>query len=271
MSINSSLIFALCAGLFGAFGVAAIGSRFTRSVGLLAVGGGFAGIALGALGFVLGDWCTQGFDLLEAWVLPLAGLTLLVVMSAQNWFVFYADRADAVESARPAAIVLCAALSSVLAAILTHRHSLFFPLIWAAAGSLAILTSIQPLQRAIEANRSRVLGTIVGICKVLLPLTGIIVLIPIGAATRHRLDASGLRGGVSSKPTFFANLAGLLSEIGLLLLVLLINGPRVPHAAVPAEPDRALTGGMPQFKRDSVVLILVVALHVLCGVVIVKH
>jgi hypothetical protein len=269
MSIDASLIFALLAGSFGALAVAAIGSRFTRSLGMLAAGGAAAGIALGALGFVIGDWCTHGIDLIEAWVLPLAGLTLLIVMSAQNWFVFYADREDAVESARPAAIVLAALLGSVLTALLTHRHTLFFPLIWAGAGSLAILSSLQPLQRAIEANRSRTLGTVVGICKVLLPLTGVIVLIPIGAAARQHIDAPE-RGAMPPRPAFLANLAGLVSELGLLLLVLLINGPRIPQEPIPPCRGPALTDGMPRFKRDSVVLILVVALHVLCGVVIVK-
>jgi hypothetical protein len=127
------------------------------------------------------------------------------------------------------------------------------------------------VQRAIEANRSLALGTAVGICKVLLPLTGIIVLIPIGGVARQRIEApEGVAAATRSKRAFLANLAGLLSELGLLLLVLLINGPRVPQESLPPYRGTALTGGLPRFKRDSVVLILVVALHVLCGVVIVR-
>jgi hypothetical protein len=83
----------------------------------------------------------------------------------------------------------------------------------------------------------------------------------------------------SIQPGFLTNLPSLFWDIGLLLSTILINGARVPPQSAPSDPleyllqpkhENSASGDVPRLKRDSVVLVLVVALHVLCGVMIVK-
>lgn len=279
MLLDATWIVAICAGLVGALTVAAISTRYTRSALALGLSGAFSGIAVGGFTYVLCGWLAHGFDPLQAWVLPLVALILLVVMAAQNWFVFYADRRDAAQSAQPAIAIFAGALACVLAAALTGRHSLFFPVIWAASGSLAILLCVPPVLRSIEVNRSVVGGFLVGLAKVVLPLSGVLVFIPIDLSARARKMNGALRApGNRDREAFFSNLLNLCWEIGLLLPMTLINGERMPRHATVSDPleylskgGASVSGDNTRLRRDSVVLILVLAIHVLCGVVIVKQ
>ena len=159
------------------------------------------------------------------------------------------------------------------------RISASLPLIWACAGSRAILLCIHPIQRAIELNRSATVGASVGICKVLLPLSFIVLFLPIGIARRAAgATASGDGENFAQRP-FVANLIGLFADIGILPLVTLINGARVNHAPKPPDPldyllqprgGQSMTGKTPALKTDSVVLVLVAALHVLGIIVLAK-
>lgn len=268
MLIEGSYVAATLSGSLGALSVTAVGFRRTRSLALLACGGVLSGLALATLGFVCWTWCAVGFDPLQALILPPVGLVLLLVMAAQNWFVFYADREDAAQSTRPALILLTAAIGSALAARVTSVDSAFIPVVWAGAGSLAILSSIDPIQRSITLNRGYTLGALVGICKLLLPVTGVLIFVPIGVAGSPDAGPPGGELGAGRRPAFLLNLLALFWELGLLMRVTLINGPRfVPQGS---QPDSPLTADPARSKRDSVVLILVIALHVLCGVLIVK-
>lgn len=285
MLLDATLFVAICAGLVGAVTVAAISTRFTRSALALTLSGAFSGLAVGGLTYVLCGWIAHGFDPLQAWVLPLVALILLVVMAAQNWFVFYADRRDAAQSAQPAIAIFAGALACVLAAAVTGRHSLFFPIIWAASGSLAILLCVPPVLRSIEVNRSVVGGFLIGLCKVVLPLSGVLVFIPIDLSARVRKRNRTARGSAKAgheanagHEAFLSNLLSLCWEIGLLLPMTLINGERVPPHAAACDPleylskgGASVSGDNTRLRRDSVVLILVLAIHVLCGVVIVKQ
>jgi hypothetical protein len=245
----------------------------------LTLSGAVSGIAVGGFTYVLCDWLAHGFDPLQAWVLPLVVLILLVVMAAQNWFVFYADREDAAQSAQPAIVVFAGALACVCAAGLTGRHSLFFPIIWAASGSLAILLCVPPVLRSIEVNHSVLGGLLIGLAKVVLPLTGVIVFIPIDLSVRARKRKCTLdTPATERREDFLSNLLSLCWEIGLLLPMTLINGERVPQHATAPDPleylskgGASVSGDHTRLRRDSVVLILVLAIHVLCGVVIVKQ
>jgi hypothetical protein len=279
MFIDASFIIASSAGLIGALVVAAIGSRFSRTPWVLGCGGAVSGIALGVATYVSCGWVRHGFDPFQAWVLPVSLTVLVLVMAAQNWFVFYADRQDAVQSAQPTVVVLVAALLCWLAAHAIGRQTLFFPLIWAGAGSLAILLCIPPIQRSIETNCSIGLGMVVGLCKIILPMTGIILLIPMGVAKNTVAANRDLGADARQRTGWLANFLSLCWEIGLLLPMMLINGARVAPAEPSSDPleyllqqkdGGSLSSGMPRLKRDSVVLVLVLAIHVLCGVMIVK-
>jgi hypothetical protein len=280
MVIDAAFLIACSAGLIGALVVAAIGSRFSRSLWVLACGGAVSGVALSVATYVTCGWVQHGFDPFQAWVLPVALTLVVLVMAAQDWFVFYADREDAVQSAQPTVVLGVATLMCWLAAQAMGRHTLFFPLIWASAGSLAILLCIPPIQRSIETNCSIGLGMAIGLCKIMLPATGIILLIPIGVA-KSSGSATRPRDGDAPQPAGrLANLLCLCRDIGLLLPMMLINGARVPPSAPASDPlgyllqqkqGAALSGSMPRLKRDSVVLVLVLAIHVLCGVMLVKN
>jgi len=279
MFIDAPFIIAFSAALIGALVVAAIGSRFSRTPWVLGCGGAVSGIALGVATYVSCGWVNHGFDVFQAWVLPVSLTVLVLVMAAQDWFVFYADRDDAVQSAQPTVVVLLAALLCWLTAHALGRQTLFFPLIWACAGSLAILLCIPPIQRSIETNCSIGFGIVVGLCKIILPMTGIILLIPLGVAKNNSVAAQETLGGDAQRRTdWLGNLLSLCWEIGLLLPMMLINGARVAPSAPSSDPleyllqqkGGSLSSGMPRLKRDSVVLVLVLAIHVLCGVMIVK-
>jgi hypothetical protein len=279
MFIDAAFIIACSAGLIGALVVAAIGSRFSRTPWVLGCGGAFSGIALGTATYVTCRWVQHGFNPFQAWVLPVALTVLVLVMSAQDWFVFYADPKDAVQSAQPTVVVLVATGICWMVAHALGRHSLFFPVIWAGAGSLAILLCIPPIQRSIETNCSIGLGMVIGFCKIVLPMAGIILLLPVGVTRRSARASQELAGDAPLPSGWIANLLSLCWEIGLLLPMMLINGARVPPAAPPLDPleyllqqkgDGSVSSSMPRLKRDSVVLVLVLAIHVLCGVMIVK-
>jgi hypothetical protein len=205
-------------------------------------------------------WIQHGFDPFQAWVLPVSLTIVVLVMAAQDWFVFYADRQDAVQSAQPTVVLLVATLMCWLAAHALGRHTLFFPLI--------------------ETNGSIGLGMAIGLCKIMLPATGIILLIPIGVTKRSVRASQKLDGDAPRPLGWLVNLLCLGRDIGLLLPMMLINGARVPPSAPSSDPleyllqqkhGGALNGSMPRLKRDSVVLVLVLAIHVLCGVMIVRN
>ena len=255
--------------------------RFTRKLWSLAFGGILSGAALGVLVYVSWSWSTLGFELIQVCMLPLAMLSLLVVMAAQNWFVFYEDRHDLLQSSRPALVVLTAIGASVATWLVTGRHSgsLILLLIWAGAGSLAMLWCVDPVQRSIERTRSVPLGALIGVCKVLLPLTGIVIFIRRFEAQYSRPEDVDSHAGMLRPKSVVINLIGLFWDLGRLVLMLLINGARVPPCPQSLDPldmlsqqknPQSVTGEMPRLKRDSVVIIFVLAVHVLCGVLIAK-
>ena len=265
MPANVAFLVAFSTGFIGAIVVSAIAVRFTRKLWSLAFGGILSGAALGVLVYVSWNWITFGFELIHLhaaarnaepavvmraklvlfykshtlilhllWVqvcmLPVAVLILLLVMAAQNWFVFYEDRHDVLQSSRPAIVVLAAIVASLAAWLVTGKHSgsLVLPLIWAGAGSLAMLWCIDPVQRSIERTRSVLLGTLVGVCKVLLPLTGIVIFIQRFDAQQPRPEDFNCHVGALGPKSVVINLIGLFWDLGRLLLTLLINGARVP-------------------------------------------
>jgi hypothetical protein len=142
-----------------------------------------------------------------------------------------------------------------------------------------MLWCIDPVQRSIERTRSVPLGTLVGVCKVLLPLTGIVIFIQRFETQQPKREDLDRQVRTLGPKSFAINLIGLFWDLGRLVLVLLINGARVapcPAALDPIEMlsrqknGQSFTGEMPRLKRDSVVMIFVLALHVLCGVLIAK-
>jgi hypothetical protein len=279
MPTDVAFLVASLTGFFGALVVTGIGVRFTRNLRALACSGIFSGAALGALTYVLCGWFTHGFLLFQLSVPLLAGLILLLVMTAQNWFVFYEDRRDVLQSSRPALVMLAAAIAAALARIVAGQQSILSPLIWAGAGSLAMLWCVDPVQRSIERSRSVFAGTLLGLGKVLIPLTGVVLFlrrVDAPLADRARADDPAL--AVEDKG-FLLNLLCLVYDLGQLLLLILMNGARIPQRAAAADPldmlgkqknTPSITGEMSPLKRDSVVMIFVLALHVLCGVVLAK-
>jgi hypothetical protein len=279
MPTDAAILAASLTGFFGALIVAGVGVRFTRSPSVLVCSGAFSGAALAALMYVLWGWFAHGFVLFQASVLPLAVLILLLVMTAQNWFVFYEDRQDVLQSSRPALVMLAAAVAALLARIVAGKHSFLILMVWASAASLAILLCIDPVQRSIERTRSVLGGTLVGIGKVLVPFTGIVVFLQrIQAPLPERHDVAAEASSIGSK-RFLLHLVGLFWDLGQIILMTLINGARVPPRSAALDPlemlgqernGHSISGEMSRRKRDSVVMIFVLALHVLCGVVIVK-
>ncbi len=282
MPANVAFLVAFSSGFIGAIVVSAIAMRFTRKLWSLASGGILSGAALGVLVYVSWNWITLGFELIQVCMLPLAMLILLLVMAAQNWFVFYEDRHDLLQSSRPALVVLTAIVASVTAWLVTGRHSgsLILLLISAGAGSLAMLWCVDPVQRSIERTGSVPLGALIGVCKVLLPLTGIVIFIRRFEAPQYpRPEDVDSRVVMRGPKSVVINLIGLFWDVGRLVLMLLINGARVPPCPPSLDPIEMLsqqknaqsaTGEMPRLKRDSVVMIFVLALHVLCGILIAK-
>jgi hypothetical protein len=281
MPTDAAFLAAVCTGAFGALVVTGVGVRFTRKPWFLGCGGVLSGVASGVLMYVLWGWFTHGFELFQVYVPPFAALILLLVMAAQNWFVIYEDRRDVLQSSRPAIVMLAAALASILAWLVSGAHSIINLLlvIWASAGSLAILWCIDPVQRSIERTHSAILGTLLGVCKVLLPLTGIVVFIRRNESARSKPKGVDRESGALGKTPYLINLLGLFWDLGQLGLMILINGARVPLRPIALDPlevlwqpkkPQSITGEMPRLKRDSVVMIFVLAIHVLCGVLIVK-
>jgi len=299
MFSDVSIVIAFSTGLFGAVSTLLIGNRYTRNLALLGWGGVASGIALATLSYVIASWCVHGFEPLRAWILPPAGLILLLVMSAQNWFVFYEDHADAAQSARPALVVLAAMIATICSAWFGAERALALQVIWAGAISLAILLSIRPVSRSIELNGSTPIGMLIGVCKLLAPATGIIVFVLAGGLSRARHRAQAEDGTEAKTPAPAAlaaeadravakdphlqapwiNLLLLCWEIGSLPLLTLINGARVVREPAWSDPvdllfrqkgTGSVAGQMPRAARDTVVLILVLAVHVLCGVVMAR-
>src|ERR1700690_1031843 len=172
-----SMVVACSAGLFGAVSTLVIGNRYTRNMRLLGWGGVAAGLALAALSYVITSWCVHGFEALQAWMLPPACMILLLVMAAQNWFVFYEDHEDAAQSARPTLVILAAALASTGAAWVGEDRTAALQVIWAGAISLAMLLAVPPVSRSIEVNGGAPIGVLVGVCKLLVPPNGLIVFV----------------------------------------------------------------------------------------------
>jgi hypothetical protein len=262
------------AGLIGALTIAAVGTRFTRSAWGLASGAALAGLALALLTDVVCGWWQHGFDVLQAWVLPLACLMLILVMVWQNWFVFYEDRRDAVQSARPTLAILGATLATLVADRRLAGDLQALSLIWAGAISLAVVWSIRPLQRSIALNRSLTVGVLVGISKILVPLAGIVVFIALGVWSRsHPAPPAEPAHAAPTARARLADLGRLGGDLVRLLLVTLINGGRVAPEPVTYDPFGLLRQqrGAESVARNTVVMILVLAIHLLCGVVIVRQ
>ncbi len=250
----------------------------SRAASVLVCSGVLSAVALGVFVYVLWGSFTHGFKMFRVSLPPLAAFVLLLVMVAQNWFVFYEDREDVLRSSRPALVMLAAAVASALAWTVAGKHSFWHLLIWASAGSSAILLCIDPVQRSIERTRNVLVGTLIGIGKVLIPLTGIVIFLrgvmrrsPIG----HVKDTPSSLGN----KWFLTNLIGLFWDLGRLVLMILINGARIPPRPMAPDPfeiqgpqrnEQSITGEMSRLKRNSVVMIFVLAIHVLCGLVMVK-
>jgi hypothetical protein len=271
MLAAADIVVSLLTGFFGALVVTGIGVRFTRNFKLLVCSGILSGAALAVLVYVLWGWFTHGFQPSQATVLPFAALILLVVMTAQNWFVFYEDREDALQSARPAMVLLGAALAGMFARSFAGKHSYLSLVLWAGALSLALLCCVEPVQRSIARTRSVFAGTLLGLGKILIPTTGIaLFLLPVGKPHAQRPNTADREDSFAHQGVLI-NLAGLFWNFGELLLMILINGSRVPqHATASDAFAQSITGEMSPLKRDSVVLIFVLALHVLCGVVLAR-
>jgi len=232
MPTDAAIWLASLTGLIGAFVVTCIGVRFTRNLSVLVYGGVLSGTALAALMYVLWSWFTRGFTLYLAVVPPLALLILLLVMTLQNWFVFYEDRRDVLRSSLPALAMLGAGVPSALAWIGAGRHSFLFLLIWAGTGSLALLLCIDPVQRSIERTHSVFFGTMVGIGKVLIPFTGIVAFLGGTGTARPGPGLAGGKPAAFDENRFLFNLIGLFWDFGRLLLMIMINGARVPPRPV---------------------------------------
>jgi hypothetical protein len=270
MPIDAAILVAALTGFSGALVVTGIGVRFTRNHRTLLCGGVVSGGALAALMYVLWGWVTHGFVLSQVSVPLLAVLILLLVMTAQNWFVFYEDRRDVFQSSWPALVMLAAAVAAMLARMVAGKHSFVLLLIWASAASLALLLCVDPMQRAIERTRSVLAGILVGIAKILIPLTGVVVfLCRIEASPAQRMDVLDTPPDSFAKNWFLINLVGLFWDLGQLALMVLINGARIPPRPAALDPYE-ISDEMSRLKRNSVVMIFVLAIHVLCGVVIAK-
>ncbi len=267
MSIDTALLVACLTGLLGALIVTGIGIRFTRNPRSLTCSGIFSAAALGALMYVLWRWFTRGFVLFEVSVPALSVLILLLVMTAQNWFVFYQDRRDVVQSSRPLLVTLATAAAALLVRHHAGKDSTLLPLIWAGGASFAILSCVDPVQRSIERARSIPAGTMIGIGKILIPVTGIVLFLRLGDEVQGGQPAAAEEGDSIARNWVVTNLVGLFWDLGQIVLLILINGTRMPH---PAFNARSGGGEASQLKRDSVVLIFVLALHVLCGVVLAR-
>jgi hypothetical protein len=279
MPTDTAVWVASITGFLGAIVVTCIGARFTRNLRVLVCGGIFSGAASGELMYALWGWFAHGFELSKAGVPLLAALILLLVMAAQNWFVFYEDRRDALQSSLPALVMLTAAGASVLAGIVAGKHSFSFRLVWASAGSLALLLCIDPVQRSIERTRSVLLGTLVGIGKILVPFTGIVIFLRRMKAVQPEPENIDGKPAAVVQQRFLINFVGLFWDLGLLVLTILINGARIAPRPATFDPfeiqgqqksGQSISGEMSRLKRDSVVVIFVLAIHVLCGVAIVK-
>ena len=280
MLIDAAFLAAAITGFFGGLVVTGIGVRFTSNHRALVCGGLVSGVVLSALMYVVWGWVTHGFVLSQVSVPLLAALILLLVMTAQNWFVFYEDRRDVFQSSRPALVMLGAAVAAMLIRTVADKHSFVLLLIWASAASLAILLCVDPVQRSIERTRSVLAGTLVGIAKILIPLTGVVVFLQrLEASPPERVDVGDKRDGPRGRNRFLINLVGLFWDLGQLALTVLINGARIPPRPAALDPfailgqekyGQSISGEMSRLKRNSVVMIFVLALHVLCGVVIAK-
>jgi len=277
------ILFAALAASFGTLAVIAVGARCTRNLQALGWGGACSGAALGALAYICLGWFAHGFEPLHVWVLPLAGLVLLLVMVAQNWFVFYEDREDRLQSARPTLVMLAAAAALALAAHLGPWRAATQSMIWAGAISAVLVLSIHPLNRSIAANGSAPIGILVGTAKLLVPSTGIIALMLIDwLADRHRVESRPQgredRSGAEPVRGLVAGLLLLIWDLGQLLLIMLTNGPRfVPHPGLSAADFGAAhrrgqlgVADISLSKRNTAILMLVVALHLLGGLILVR-
>ena len=161
------ILFAALAGSFGTLAVIAVGVRCTRNLRSIGWGGICSGATLGVLAYFSLGWFAHGVEPLQLWILPFAGLALLLVMVAQNWFVFYEDREDFAQSARPTLVLLAAAAALALVAHLGEWRAAAQLMICAGAASAVLVLSIHPVHRSIAANGSLAVGLLVGTAKLL--------------------------------------------------------------------------------------------------------
>jgi hypothetical protein len=252
MYTDAATMVALSAGLFGALAVTYVGIRLRCNPRVLVSGGILSGVALGEIMHASWDWFTHGFELSQVGMPLLAALVLVLVMAGQNWFVFYEDRRDALQSSLPALVMFVGAVASALIGI--GKHALVHRLIWACAGSLVLLLCINPMLQSIQRTRSVFGGTLIAIGKILVPFSGVSLFL-------WRLEA-GREASIQNR--FLTNVIGIFLDLGRLALTILINGARIPLCT------QASMGEMSRLKRDSVVVIFVLAIHVLCGSALVK-
>lgn len=286
MPTEAVILFAALAGTFGTLAVIAVGVRCTRNLQVLGWGGVCSGASLGALAYVCLGWFAHGFEPLQLWILPIAGLVLLLVMVAQNWFVLYEDRDDLAQSALPALVLLVAAAALALAAHLGEWRAAAQLMIWASAISAVLVLSIYPVQRSIVANGNPTVGLLVGTAKLLVPATGLVVLMLVDWLVRHgpfaknRFDVRRASSAAADAQGFAINLLLLIWELAQLLLVGLTNGARfVPRPGLSESPDwnaahrrgSTAAGQIPLSKRNTAILMLVMALHLLCCLVLVRN
>jgi hypothetical protein len=283
MPTEALILFAALAGSFGTLAVIAVGVRCTRNLRSVGWGGICSGAALGALAYFTLNWFAHGVEPMQLWILPLAGFVLLFVMIAQHWFVFYEDREDLARSALPALVLIAAAAALALAAHLGEWRAGAQLMICAGAASAALVLSMHPMRRSIAANGGLAVGLLVGTAKLLVPSTGVVVLIAIDWAVRHRPiaeDRPDVRGSSTAAETqgFSMNLLLLIWEFAQLLLVGLTNGARfVPHPRLSESPGwnaahrrgQTAAGHIPM--RNAAILMLVMALHLLCCIVLVRN
>src|SRR5271166_3681725 len=250
MPTEAVIIFVALAGSFGTLAVIAVGARCTRNLQVLGWGGICSGAALGVLAYVCLGWFAHGFEPLQLWILPIAGLVLLLVMVAQNWFVFYEDREDRAQSALPALVLLAAAAALALVAQFGEWRAAAQLMIWASAASAVLVLSIHPVHRSIAANGNLTVGLLVGTAKLLVPATGVVVLMLVDWVVQHRPIARNRLDVRRNSPAvtdaraatdargFAINLLLLIWEIAQLLLVGLTNGARfVPRTGLAESPD----------------------------------
>jgi hypothetical protein len=109
-----TIVVACSAGLFGAVSTLVIGNRHTRNCES-SHGAAYLGPALALLSYFVASWCVHGFDPLQAWILPPAGLIAAARDGRAKLVRVLRDHEDAAQSARPTLVLLAAVIASLIA------------------------------------------------------------------------------------------------------------------------------------------------------------